>query len=907
VSPPDSASEQELEELVLRTLDALEQEPAALERMCAEHPAHAARLRARIHALEAAGLLGEEESWTSGEIGDFHLLRKLGEGGMGVVWMAEQVSLKRRVALKLVRSDQLPFGATRARFQREVEIIAQLHHASILQIHSVGNERGLPYYAMELVRGCSVGTVLHELRSRSRPHARAADPQARAAARDSRARTAQPSGAALWEIVREHAARLGVGPAPGVEALPESFRGTRVEAALRITRQVADALDHAHQNGILHRDVKPHNILLDVDGRVLLADFGLASTARSEQDRITREGTQLGSVPYMSPEQLLGQPVDARSDVYALGVALYELLCGELPYAARDAEVLRAAILAGRAEPLRRRDPALGRDVEIVVRTAMERDPALRYASAAAFAYDLDCLLARRPIAARPLPLWLVGRRWTERHPTLTASLALGLLLATGLPTVWALQEARAVHAMENKNTELAAALVARDQQHREAVAATERARLEAQAAEAERAKAVDAFAHAEGERKAAEGVTQHLVDLFLQTTPEKAQGVEATASELLTQGAERVLRDEALDTDSRARLASALGDVYLRRGQAAEAEPLVLLALDLARSTHGMGSEREFAALNDLALLWRAGKQSEKARGLFERVLDGQRALLGPEHSKTLSTQNNLAYCEQDLGHSERAVELLHDVVLRARAALGERHAETVLFEINYGIMLVNAKRLDLAAEQALRARELALAVLGPKHPNSLSAIGNIGRLRDAEGRPAEAIEPNREFLRGCIEVYGPRHPQSLTAALNVAASCRLAGRVEEEGAARHEHLRLCREAKGDEDPDALRALHNLGVWQTTAGRLDEARATLQQALAARRRVLGETHANTLTTLTQLAQVEEQLGNVSVALPLAREALERTSATEASYAKRKGLVERLAAAGGAAQSQPVK
>ncbi|MBM3977585.1 MAG: tetratricopeptide repeat protein, partial [Planctomycetes bacterium] len=342
---------------------------------------------------------------------------------------------------------------------------------------------------------------------------------------------------------------------------------------------------------------------------------------------------------------------------------------------------------------------------------------------------------------------------------------------------------------------------------------------------------------------------------------------------------------------------ASALGNVYLRRGEIDRAEPLVLLALELARTTHGAGSEREFAALNDLAIAWRARKQFEKARLLFEQALAGRREVNGPAHAMTLSTQNNLAYCEMDLEHHAVAVELMADALEKSRAAHGERDEQTVLFEVSYGILLIGAKDLERAAPQAERARKLALEVLGPKHPNTLSSLGNLARLHEQRGEFDKAIAVGREFLAGCREVYGPAHPQTLTGALNVATYCRKGGKVAEEGEARRLHLELCRAARGADDPDALRALHNLGVWQQGAGQLDEARVTLGEALAARRRVLGDAHANTLTTQTQLAQVEEKAGHTAVALELARAALAATAEADASHAKRKELVERLEAA----------
>ncbi|MHC4854027.1 MAG: protein kinase domain-containing protein [Planctomycetota bacterium] len=215
-----------------------------------------------------------------------------------------------------------------------------------------------------------------------------------------------------------------------------------------IVRQIALALAHAHQQGVLHRDVKPSNVLITASGRVLLFDFGLTLT--HESPRVTREGV-VGSPAYMAPEQIRGEEPNERTDTYALGVTLYELLALELPFLARNTAETQRCILQGEVVPLRHRNRAASWDVETVCLAAMERDPRRRYATAARFAEDLGHILAHRPIRARRAGVLLRMRRWAQRHPATTASIALGTLLVGGLPTGLWLQESMAAEAIREQ------------------------------------------------------------------------------------------------------------------------------------------------------------------------------------------------------------------------------------------------------------------------------------------------------------------------------------------------------------------------------------------------------------------------------------------------------------------------
>lgn len=330
----------------------------------------------------------------SAALGDFRIVREIGKGGMGVVYEAEQFSLHRRVALKV-----LPFAAaldTRQlqRFKNEAQAAACLHHSNIVPIYAVGCERGVHFYAMQLIDGQSLAEVIEQLRC------------SRAAANTGEDDTPV---AALSTVLSARGS--------------EFFRAV---AGLGV--QAAQALDHAHQQGIIHRDVKPSNLLLDAAGHLWVADFGLARFRAGPG--MTATGGTVGTLRYMSPEQALAKRalVDHRSDVYALGVTLYEALTLQPAYPGSDREELLRQIAAGEPQPPRRLEPSIPVELETIVLKAMAREPEGRYQTAQEMADDLRRFLEGKPILARRPSLRERAVRWSGRHRTALAT-AVGVLL----------------------------------------------------------------------------------------------------------------------------------------------------------------------------------------------------------------------------------------------------------------------------------------------------------------------------------------------------------------------------------------------------------------------------------------------------------------------------------------------
>ena len=416
-------------ELVEECLDRWEDSGVeVLEEVCARHPDCADQVRRRIRKLLDTGLLVASEGGQIPEqLGRYRILRRLGGGGMGVVFAARDEDDGREVALKVVRPEMLLFGAARKRFEREVAAVSRLDHPSLIEIYDVGEHDGLPYLAMELIDGSSVGEALIELSAR--------DP-------------ATLEGSDLGAVIRP-----GTSSADG----PKLFEGPWSRVAVRVCHEIAKALAHAHAHGVVHRDVKPSNVMITRDGRVKLLDFGLARA--DDQVAMTRSGVQLGSLPYMSPEQIRGerQVVGPRSDVYALGVTLFEILSLHLPFASHSEESLRREILAG-APRITKVQPNVDADIATVLECALDPDPRRRYASASEFAEDLGRILAGRPIVAQPVSLWRRAERAARRRPVAaTAALALGVS-AIVIPTLLLLQRQDSQTRIENAETRLAAA-----------------------------------------------------------------------------------------------------------------------------------------------------------------------------------------------------------------------------------------------------------------------------------------------------------------------------------------------------------------------------------------------------------------------------------------------------------------
>ncbi|MBL8731431.1 MAG: protein kinase, partial [Planctomycetes bacterium] len=365
-------------------------------RLLREHPDRAVELEGHALRLQRHGFLHDHV--VPARVGAFTLLRRIGRGGMGVVYRARGEGLAEECAVKIVRPELLDGDYGRQRFAREVAAVGVLQHPGIVRVIDVGVDDELPWFAMDLVVGRSLAELIAA---------------ARAEGGDS--------------VVAERGAHLARMPATGQLRPWPRF-------VLEVLVQVLDALQHAHQRGVLHRDVKPSNVLVADDGRVRLIDFGLAHVTTATT--ITRSSDSLGTLPYMAPELLAADGhASIASDLYAVGATMYHALGLQLPFVGASAEGLRNGILRTTPRSLRELDPRLPEHVAIVCATAMSPEPSRRYRDAAAFQADLRAVLEGRRPSARPPGLWLSTRRWVRRRPLLALGLVLGAAFAVVLPT----------------------------------------------------------------------------------------------------------------------------------------------------------------------------------------------------------------------------------------------------------------------------------------------------------------------------------------------------------------------------------------------------------------------------------------------------------------------------------------
>lgn len=353
----------------------------------AAHPEHAEALRGFFRVLELVEK-SEPPVAAASRLGEFQILRELGRGGMGVVYEAEQLSLKRRVALKVLPPALGHDARLKARFQREAEAAGKLRHPGIVPVISFGDLEGTPFFAMELVEGRSLARVLADLRE-------------------------------------GHDA--GVPPAGEL----------RRRWAIGIAIAMAEALSYAHAEGIVHRDVKPGNILIDREGKPRLSDFGLAQDLGMEG--LTISGESLGSPRYMSPEQAFRRnlPVDQRTDIYSLGVTLYEMLTLRYPYEGATSVEYMNELSQGRVVLPRKLDAAIPAALECVLLRALAKEPEQRYADAAALADDLKAVLEGRTLAEGTKALLGRGTRKFSRHPLFWAGVAATLIVVATVGCHW--------------------------------------------------------------------------------------------------------------------------------------------------------------------------------------------------------------------------------------------------------------------------------------------------------------------------------------------------------------------------------------------------------------------------------------------------------------------------------------
>jgi serine/threonine protein kinase len=755
-----------------------------VEAVAREHPGHAEELRRLLPALGvldelsrsgeegASGLAAPPAELVSGVLGDFRILREVGRGGMGVVYEAEQLSLGRRVALKV-----LPFAATMdprqlQRFHNEARAAASLDHPHIVHVHAVGCERAMHFYAMQFIDGQTLAAMIADLR---RAGGRPLPPDA------------QPTA--------PHAPQVPADTAPQAADSTERRRLDRAyfRRVAELGAQAAEALDHAHALGIVHRDVKPANLLVDGRGGLWVTDFGLAHV--QSDARLTMTGDLVGTLRYMSPEQALAKRVvvDHRTDVYSLGATLYELLTLRPAFGGSDRQELLRQIAFEEPVAPRRLERAVPAELETIVLKALEKDPADRYATAKELADDLRRYLLDEPIRARRSSLVQRARKVARRHPgvTVTAAVAVivGLLLGVAGLAV-------SNHRVRQEQTRTQGALKQAEDEKAIAKAVRDflRNKLLLQA---------DARVQAEALRRGGRAAV-------LEPNPRVCELLDRAADELTPDRIDGQFPGQPL---VQAEILKTVGEAYDAIGKSASAIPHLERARDLHTRELGPGHPDTLATVSSLARAQLDAGKAKDAALLFEQVRDLRRETLGPGHPDTLASMNDLYRCYFRLGQHARALQLREEIVGLRKASLGPDHRDTLESMMNLANSYAALRRFEEAMQLHQKTLALRKAKLGEDDPDTLASMNDVANCHAALHQDAESLRLHRETLDRRRARLGPDHPHTLQSMNNVAVACSALGR-HAEARKRHEETLALRKVKLPRGhPDTVQSMNAL-AW---------------------------------------------------------------------------------------------
>ena len=698
---------------------------------------------------------------TPERMGPYRVVRLLGEGGMGVVYLVEREDVGGRAALKLLR-DAWVSPSRRARFLVEQRTLAQLEHPAIAQLHDAGTlPDGTPWFAMEYVEGIP-----------------------------------------LTEYCRA--------------------RSCTLRERLRLFRAVCEAVQHAHRHAVIHRDLKPSNILVKDDGAVKLLDFGIAKQLDPTGPGTdpTRTGLRLMTPAYAAPEQVVGGRLGVQTDVYALGVLLFELLAGRLPFDLTGLQPHEAARRVLEQEPPRpsqvpgrpiHASRSAWADLDVLCLTAMQRDPVRRYPSVEALIRDLDHHLAGEPLDARPDSLaYRAGKLLRRNARSVLVASAVGVAVL-GVTAYSAVRLARA----------------------RDAVAA--------QAARTQR-------------------IQQFMLQLFEGGTGEVGPSSDVKVVDLVDRGVREAQSLEA-EPAVEAELLQTLGGIAQNLGRLDQAETLLTRALELRRTAFGPDHPdvgRSLVASGQLASA--RGRYDDAERQIREGLAVLHRHLPGkdPEVARAISALGRVL---ENAGRYPEAIRELEEAVRLQTGLPGlEGELSASLTELaNCHFYTGQYTRADALNQQVLAVDR---RLYGPRHPHVADDLINLGAVQLETGHYAEAERWDREALDIMTAWYGPDHPETASAQTILARSLLRLERREEARDLLTRALATQERVYGPVHPRVASTLNELGVIAREQGRLDEAAADFGRMADIYDNVHHGKHYVIGIALSNLADVEQRRGN---------------------------------------------
>ena len=806
----------ELEDLVVEVLGLPEDEqPAAFEALRLRHPdaaellrrwefaAGAIRTNADAEVMAGAVAAGSPHAVPPDLIDGYEIDSVLGEGGMGTVYLATQLEpVRRQVALKVVKRGMDTAQILR-RFELERQTLARMNHDAIAKVYDAGQtSRGQPFFAMEFVPGVPVTRHCdqHRLTLRER---------------------------------------------------------------IELFRQVCRGVQHAHQKGVIHRDLKPGNLLVVRDGdrsTPKIIDFGLVRALDSERVVVTHHGGPgqfVGTPEYMAPEQagLERDQVDTRTDVYSLGVMLYEILTGELPFSSaelrhgghadlsrklRDTQPSRPSTrivtrsdaslqaAARRRTSIQALNRQLRGDLDWIVLKAMAKEPERRYDSASDLAQDLGRYLAHEPVEAGPPGTWYRVRKLVRRNRLQFAAAGVVFVALVGgvIGTMIGMFEAWAQKALVQT----------------EATTATR--------------------------------VAEFMVDMFEVSNPSEARGNSITAREILDRGAAMI--DELEDQPKvQARLQQTMGDVYRNLGLYQQAEPLLVSALAIRRRELGHDDVDTLRSLDALGKLAWDLEDNARARTYHEEALSRRRRTLGDDDPETLASMNNYGLALRDLGELEEAAQWLRRALEGRRRVLGGDDEKTLISVANMAQMQMALGNNDDAGSYYREVLATRRRVLAEDHPDILTSINDMGVYLQAGRDYVGAEKHYREALEGSRRVRGDDHRETLNTLHNLGSVLVAQGRLDDAEPYIAETLSGRRQLFGDDAEVTLRTIRSMSILRTRQRQFTAAEALFLEIAATRRRTLGADDAKTIEAVSDLASFFNFTKQPAKSEPIVAELLE--------------------------------
>ena len=754
-------------------------------------------------------------------IGPYAIVGKLGEGGMGTVFEAEQHNPRRRVALKVMRGGPFVDEERVRMFQREVESLARLKHPNIGAIYDAGRtDTGEHFFAMELVRGRDLGEFL----------------RARGAPRDK----------------------------------------SEIRFRLRLFQSICEAVHYAHQRGVIHRDLKPSNIVMaedegttpDAIPAVKILDFGLARITETDVNAttVTEIGVIKGTLAYMSPEQTRGDSaeIDVRSDVYSLGVILYEILTGLLPYDTRTGSLVDIVrhICESAPVPFKRVWPADWKpdtDLETITGKALAKDAASRYNSAAAFSEDVERYLDSRPILARaPSTIYQLRKFARRRRALVGGILATVLALVAGViaSTTFGLRASAQRRAAEEARRSTEAVV---DFQRR-MLSEIDANQMGVDLAGSLQERLQSAM-HDRGASEAEVSRTLANFDASLKeiSTTDVALGVidRNVLARALTAAETRFAKQPAI----RVQMRQSIGDTYLALGMLDRAETTLVSTVALCDSAYGRSSRASNDARASLALLYVLATQPDKAEPLLREVIDYRTHALGAEDSLTMAAENDLGMVYTDIGKFKEADSLFTRVIPPSRRRFGMNDRVTLAAEANYAWLMAQDGRMAEAESASVDVLARRRKALGEHDAHTMQSVNNLAVIYNRTGRPSLAEPLMLEDYEVTRKNLGEEHPEILTTMSNLGKCYLAQGKNDEAVRILEKAAKTSRKVLPPGFFGTGITLQNYGNALAAVGRDREAEQQLLDAYAILEPTMGTDHPGVQRCAASLEKLYEKEG----------------------------------------------